>query len=78
VSVVLEAGPRYIASERTAPKTPLLTILLLLDEHVASLFRLEETIRQETSVETLLATFFQIGFLLRLFFDPEDGGDMFL
>jgi hypothetical protein len=26
----------------------------------------------------LLATFFHAGFLLGLFFDPEDGGDMFL
>jgi hypothetical protein len=26
----------------------------------------------------LLATCFQSGFLLGLFFDPEDGGDMFL
>jgi hypothetical protein len=27
---------------------------------------------------TLLATCFHSGFLLSLFFDPEDGGDMFL
>jgi hypothetical protein len=27
---------------------------------------------------TLLATCFHDGFLLGLFFDPEDGGDMFL
>jgi hypothetical protein len=26
----------------------------------------------------LLATYFHAGFLLGLFFDPEDGGDMFL
>jgi hypothetical protein len=26
----------------------------------------------------LFATSFQAGFLLGLFFDPEDGGDMFL
>jgi hypothetical protein len=26
----------------------------------------------------LLATCFHVGFLLDLFFDPEDGGDMFL
>jgi hypothetical protein len=26
----------------------------------------------------LLATVFHVGFLLVLFFDPEDGGDMFL
>jgi hypothetical protein len=29
-------------------------------------------------VEPLLATHFHTGFLLGLFFDPEDGGDMFL
>jgi hypothetical protein len=28
--------------------------------------------------QLLLATCFQAGFLLGLFFDPEDGGDMFL
>jgi hypothetical protein len=28
----MAAGPRYIASERTAPKTTLPTILLLLDD----------------------------------------------
>jgi hypothetical protein len=27
---------------------------------------------------TLLGTCFYAGFLLRLFFDPEDGGDFFL
>jgi hypothetical protein len=26
----------------------------------------------------LLATFFHVGFLFGLFFDPEDGGDIFL
>jgi hypothetical protein len=26
----------------------------------------------------LLATYFHAGFLLGLFFDPEDGGDMFI
>jgi hypothetical protein len=35
-----------------------------LEEHVAS--------------RALLATCFHAGFLLGLFFDPEDGGDMFL
>jgi hypothetical protein len=28
--------------------------------------------------DVLLATCFHTGFLLRLFFDPEDGGDMYL
>jgi hypothetical protein len=31
-----------------------------------------------TSCSPLLATCFHAGFLLGLFFDPEDGGDMFL
>jgi hypothetical protein len=30
------------------------------------------------TINALLATFFHYGFLLCLFFDPEDGGDMFL
>jgi hypothetical protein len=30
------------------------------------------------SVIALLATCFHTGFLLGLFFDPKDGGDMFL
>jgi hypothetical protein len=28
--------------------------------------------------KALLATCFQAGFMLNLFFDPEEGGDMFL
>jgi hypothetical protein len=31
-----------------------------------------------TSRANLPATYFHAGFLLGLFFDPEDGGDMFL
>jgi hypothetical protein len=40
-------------------------------EYVASIFRVEEQ-------AALISTCFQAGFLLSLFFDPEDGGDMFL
>jgi hypothetical protein len=29
-------------------------------------------------IQALLATYFHVGFLLGLFFDPEDRGDMFL
>jgi hypothetical protein len=32
----------------------------------------------KVSLEILLATCFHAGFLLGLYFDPEDGGDMFL
>jgi hypothetical protein len=39
----------------------------ILEEHVASIFW-----------KALLATCFHTGFLLILFFDPEDGGNMFL
>jgi hypothetical protein len=33
---------------------------------------------QEASVRALLAIYFHAGFLLGLFFDPEDGSDIFL
>jgi hypothetical protein len=44
-------------------------------EHFASIFGVEEKIKQETSSACYL---FHAGSLLDLFFDPEDGGDMFL
>jgi hypothetical protein len=40
-------------------------------EYVASIFRVEEQ-------AALLATCFQAGFFLGLFFDPKDGRNMFL
>jgi hypothetical protein len=45
-------------------------------EHVASIFRVEETGMNEVA----RSAFYLLhdGFLLGLFFDPEDGGDMFL
>jgi hypothetical protein len=51
-----------------------------LKENVMSL---KHTVRTRTSViciasRALLSTCFHAGFFLRLFFDPEDGGDMFL
>jgi hypothetical protein len=39
----------------------------VLEEHIASIFRVKAA---------LLATCFHTGFLLGLFFDTEDGGDM--
>jgi hypothetical protein len=51
----------------------------LSEEYIASIFRIEKEAEKETSVKTaLLATCFHAGFLLDLFFYPEDGGDMFL
>jgi hypothetical protein len=47
------------------------------EEHVASIFRVEEWAKQETGL-ALLATNFHAGFLLGLSFEPEDGSDMFL
>jgi hypothetical protein len=46
------------------------------EEHIASIFRVEEKAEQETRAR--LATFFRAGVLLDLFFDPEDGDDTFL
>jgi hypothetical protein len=40
-----------------------------LGEHVASIFGVEE--------EAMFASCFHAGFLLGLFFDPEDGCDIF-
>jgi hypothetical protein len=49
----------------------------VLEEHIASIFRVEEYAEQETSVKAG-GEQSSAGFLLGLFFDPEDGGDMFL
>jgi hypothetical protein len=43
----------------------------LSEEYVASIFRIEEQMKQETSVR-------KVGSRYLLFFDPEDGDDMFL
>jgi hypothetical protein len=42
----------------------------VLEEHIASIFRVEEEVEQELCFHT--------GFLLGSFFDAENGGDMFL
>jgi hypothetical protein len=50
------------------------------EEHTASIFRVEEEAKQETSLKTggkQRAAFTLIS-CSAYFFDPEDGGDMFL
>jgi hypothetical protein len=47
------------------------------EEHIASNFRVEEKAEEETSVKAGSKQA-HAGFLLGLFFDPEDVGDMFL
>jgi hypothetical protein len=52
-------------------------------ENVASIFRVEEEAEQETSVkaggtQSPVCHLLHASFLLGLFFDPEDGGDVFL
>jgi hypothetical protein len=53
-----------------------------LVQYIFSTLKMEAICSSETSVDTKrttrLATCFDAGFLLSLFFDPEDGGDMFL
>jgi hypothetical protein len=44
------------------------------EEHVASIVRVKEQVKQETSLHNAG----NIGFLLGLFFDPDDGDNMFL
>jgi hypothetical protein len=52
------------------------------EEHTVSIFRVEEKAKQGTRIcrwkgeLTLQVT--SAGFMLRLLFDPEDGGNMFL
>jgi hypothetical protein len=43
----------------------------------ASIFRVEERAKQEVSMKQVTSTV-HVGFLNCLFFDPDDGGDMFL
>jgi hypothetical protein len=46
------------------------------NESVVSIFRVEEGAKQGTSVTPDGKKLFHAGFLLVLFFDHEDGGDM--
>jgi hypothetical protein len=49
-----------------------------LEEHVASIFRVDEQGKQETSVKAGLQAKCLFLSCFGLFFDPEDGGNMFL
>jgi hypothetical protein len=50
-----------------------------LEERVASIFRVEEHAKQKTSIKAYAwYMFFYCDFLLGVFFDPEDRGNMFL
>jgi hypothetical protein len=46
------------------------------EEHIASIFRVKEQAKQETSVKA--GGKHHAGFFLGLFLDPEDRGNMFL
>jgi hypothetical protein len=50
----------------------------VLEEHVASIFRVDEKTEQEKRVKTGGKQSFHTGSQFDLFFYPEDGGDMFL
>jgi hypothetical protein len=52
-----------------------------LEEHVASIFRVEEYTKQETSIRQAASEdccLLHAGFMLGSLFNPEDGGGMFL
>jgi hypothetical protein len=48
-----------------------------LEEHITSIFRNEEQVKQETNMNQGCCLL-DVGFLLGLVFNPEDGGDVFL
>jgi hypothetical protein len=54
-----------------------------LDEYVASILRVKESVKQKNRHEagnelSSVSYLLPAGFLFGLFFDPEDGGNMFL
>jgi hypothetical protein len=51
---------------------------LKVNQRLGRTCRLHLQGRRISKARALLATCFHAGFLLGLFFDPEDGGDMFL
>jgi hypothetical protein len=49
-----------------------------LEEYVASIFKVEEQTTKRTGMKQAASYPLHSGFLLSLFFDPKDGGNMFL
>jgi hypothetical protein len=78
--VVLQIGKKEIrkAKDLSAPLRNAVYSTNVSEEYVAFFFRVEEQVKQETSVEQAASRAWRhAGFLLDVFY-PENGGGMFL